>query len=151
MIYGDSQADRMYLSLKNSLVCKKLFKSCKVRKLWVYPYEGELPPWDDLDFEPKRIMHDIKETLDKPEMDENSVFVFNLGLHYLMDISYASYQEFMRGVVAQIKESRHRGFKGKVIWKTTTSLSKEKDTDEFLFSDRKRFLNTPVSYFTDSH
>lgn len=128
-----------------------MFKSCKVRKLWAYPYEGEIPPWDEKDFEPNQIIQDIKETLEKPDMDENSVFIFNLGLHYLMGISFAEYQELMKGVVTQIKEVRSKGFKGKVIWKTTTSLSKEKDTDELLISDRKRFLNLPVSCCSISH
>ncbi|XP_031570868.1 uncharacterized protein LOC116305155 [Actinia tenebrosa] len=143
LLYGDSQADRLHASLIKSPICKKMFKSCKVRKLWAYPYDGEIPPWDEKDFEPNQIIQDIKEALENPDMDENSLFIFNLGLHYSMGISFVGYQELMKGVVKQIQEVRSKGFKGKVIWKTTTSLSKEKDTDELLFSDRKRFLNLP--------
>ncbi|KAK3748718.1 hypothetical protein QZH41_004715 [Actinostola sp. cb2023] len=144
LIYGDSQADRMIVALQDSPICKEIFKSCQVRKLWIYPFESQRPPQDDLDFDSKKLVLDIKQNLEKPEMDENSVFMFNLGLHYLMDISFASYQSFLKEVIDVIKPNSS-GFKGRVIWKTTTALSKEKDTDSLLFADSKRFLNLPVS------
>ena len=85
-------------------------------------------------------------------MNENSVLILNLGLHYVESISLKDYQKLLDKVVDLLKERdsmtgelRH---KSRVIWKTTTSLSKEKDTGGQLKSDRRRFLTLPVSYNT---
>lgn len=132
----------MHQSLQDTIICKEIFKSCQVGKLWVYPFTSEVPQNNDLDFEPKILLQDLKKHLEKPEMDKNSVLILNLGLHYLMGISFESYQSFMREVLQLIKSDV---FRGRVIWKTTTALSKEKDTSRLLFADSKRFLNVPVS------
>ncbi|EDO48635.1 predicted protein [Nematostella vectensis] len=144
LIYGDSQADRMFKSIKNSSLCTSLFTSCKVRKMWVYPYTNELPPDDNLDFNPDVIIQDLREWLESEELNKKSVVLLNLGLHYAMDVSAATFTHLMDEVVKMIKSGRARNtIRARIIWKTTTALSKEKDLKEFLFIDRKRFLTVP--------
>lgn len=146
-IYGDSQARRMYYEVLNTTLCQSLFKSCKLSMNWVYSYSGEFPPQDELDFDYRRITNDIRTVLELPEMSENSVMVLNLGLHYLESTNFSNYVKMLRAVVGLFKENDAKGKRPvKMIWKTTTPLSKEKATREHLYSDEKRFLNNPVIY-----
>ena len=81
-------------------------------------------------------------------MDESSVLILNLGLHYMESIKFFDYQILMRAVVDLLKEKEITGslkYKTRVIWKTSTSISKEKDTGAQLRSDRRRFLTLAVS------
>ena len=117
--------------------------------MWVYPYTSQVPPWDNKDYDDKLILDDLRKVLERPEMNENSVLILNLGLHYMESISLKNYQNLLDKVVDLLNERdsttgelRH---KSRVIWKTSTSLSKEKDTGGQLKSDRRRFLTLPVS------
>ena len=90
----------------------------------------------------------MRRILELPEMDESSVLILNLGLHYMESIKFFDYQILMRAVVDLLKEKEITGslkYKTRVIWKTSTSISKEKDTGAQLRSDRRRFLTLPVS------
>lgn len=140
-IYGDSQARRMYNEVINTTLCRSIFKSCKVSTNWVYTYREEQPSQDDLDFDHKKITKDIKNVLERPEMSDNSVMVLNLGLHFLHSTNFSNYVKLLRGVVGLFEGKRQSV---RMIWKTSTSLSKEKDIKEAIYSDRKRFLNNPV-------
>lgn len=146
-IYGDSQAERLHLSIEGGPLCTKIFKSCNISKMWVYPYTSQVPPWDNKDYDDKLILDDLRKVLESPEMNENSVLILNLGLHYMESISLKNYQNLLDKVVDLLNERdsttgelRH---KSRVIWKTSTSLSKEKDTGGQLKSDRRRFLTLP--------
>lgn len=148
-IYGDSQAERLHLSIEGGPLCTKIFKSCNISKMWVYPYTSQVPPWDNKDYDDKLILDDLRKVLERQEMNENSVLILNLGLHYMESISLKNYQNLLDKVVDLLNERdsttgelRH---KSRVIWKTSTSLSKEKDTGGQLKSDRRRFLTLPVS------
>lgn len=145
-IYGDSQARRMFAEVRDTKLCRTIFKACKLSRNWVYTYTGEFPPQDDLDFDYRRITNDIKRVLDLPEMSGNSVMVLNLGLHYVQATNFSNYVKLLRGVV-EVFKNRQREGKGSVrmIWKTTPEISKHKDTDELLYSDFKRFFNNGVS------
>lgn len=147
-IYGDSQAERLHLSLQHGPLCTEIFKSCNLSKLWVYTYQGQVPPWDTKDFDDKIIQDDLRRILEQPEMDENSVMILNLGLHYTESVTFKDYQKLLNKVVDLLNErgseTRELKHKTRVIWKTSTSLSKEKDTASQLKSDRRRFLTLPV-------
>ena len=136
----------MYDEVKNTKLCGKIFKACNLSRNWVYAYNGEFPPQDDLDFDHNRIVDDIKRVLELPEMSQNSIMVLNLGLHYLGATNFSNYIKLLRSVVGVFKNRQREGKKcARMIWKTTTEISKHKDTDELLYSDFKRFLNNAVS------
>ena len=59
-------------------------------------------------------------------MNENSAMILNLGLHYMESTSLANYW---------------------IIWKTTTSMNKEKDIESRLKSDWQRFQNPKVGKY----
>ena len=151
LIYGDSQADRLHESLKNTPVCTEMFQSCAVRKMWVYGYTAEFPKWNKLDFDYKQIVVDLRKQLEDPTMDEHSVLLINLGLHYVDSTNFSNYQKLLDGILNLFNEKiqgedgkeilKHRA---RIIWKTSTAVSKEKDTDSQLYSDRRRFFNLPV-------
>ena len=147
-IYGDSQAERLHMSILDGPLCREIFQSCNLSKLWVYPYKGERPPWDNKDFNDQIVVEDLRRILEQPEMDENSVLILNLGLHYMESVSFREYQRLLNKVLNLLKEregvSGQLKYNTRVIWKTSTSLSKEKDTGDQLKSDRRRFLTLPV-------
>lgn len=152
LIYGDSQADRLYRSLKNTSVCKNLFESCAVRKMWVYGFTGETVKWDKLDFDYRRIVVDVRKNLEDSSMDEKSVMLLNLGLHYVDSTNFTNYQKLIKGIIQLLNEKTKTKngketlkYPARIIWKTSTAISKEKDTDSQLYSDRRRFFNLPVS------
>ncbi|KAL9952517.1 hypothetical protein ACROYT_G039785 [Oculina patagonica] len=146
-IYGDSQAERLHLSIKDGPLCTEIFKSCNLSKMWVYPYQGQVPPWDDKDFDDKIILDHLREVLERPEMNKNSVLILNLGLHYMESVTLQDYQLLIKRVTDILKEKdKDTGelkYKTRVIWKTSTSISKEKDTASQMKSDRRRFLALP--------
>ncbi|XP_020618883.1 uncharacterized protein LOC110056713 [Orbicella faveolata] len=147
-IFGDSQAERLYLSIKNGTLCKEIFKTCNLTKMWTYAWPSVTPvAWDDKDFNPQQVVDLVRRVLEKPEMNENSAMVLNLGLHYIESTSLANYRQLLNGVIdllnernAETGDSKH---KARIIWKTTTSMNKEKDTGSRLKSDWQRFLNLP--------
>ena len=150
-IYGDSQAERLYWSIKDGPLCKEIFKSCNLSKMWVYPYHEQVPPWDDKDYDENIILNSLRAVLGRPEMNENSVMILNLGLHYMESTTLQDYQLLIKKVIDIMKErDKETGelkYKTRVIWKTSTSISKEKDTADQLKSDRRRFLALPVSIY----
>lgn len=117
--------------------------------MWTYAWPSVTPvAWDDKDFNPQQVVDLVRRVLEKPEMNENSAMVLNLGLHYIESTSLANYRQLLNGVIdllnerhAETGDSKH---KARIIWKTTTSMNKEKDTGSRLKSDWQRFLNLPV-------
>ncbi|XP_022778069.1 uncharacterized protein LOC111319553 [Stylophora pistillata] len=145
-LFGDSNAERLYVSLKDGPLCNEFFKVCNLSKMWVYPWPSIQPvAWDDKDFDPQQILDHIRGVLELPEMDENSAMILNLGLHYMESTSFANYRILLKGVTELLnqreKKSGKLRYKTRVIWKTTTSMNKEKDIGSRLKSDWQRFLN----------
>ena len=152
-IFGDSQAERLYVSLKDRPLCTEVFKSCHLSKFWVYPWPSVQPvAWDDKDFDYHQILDYLRGILGRPEMNnENSVMILNLGLHYMESTSFTNYQLLMNGVLDLLNEKNTETgelkYKTRVIWKTTTSMNKEKDVGSRLKADWQRFLNLPVGRY----
>ena len=149
-IFGDSHSERLHVSIKDGPLCTKIFKVCHLSKMWVYPWPSVQPvAWDDKDFDHKQILLHIRRVLEKPEMNnENSAMILNLGLHYIESTSFTNYRILLDGVLNLLNErNRKTGelkYKARVIWKTTTSMNKEKDIGSRLKADWQRFLNLPV-------
>lgn len=67
--------------------------------------------------------------LDSPDMrGQNSVFVFNLGVHYSMSLNFTTYRDLVDSVIMLLRRKVHVQNNNKpiVIWKTTTFIEKEK-------------------------
>ena len=115
----------------------------------MYPYSGQFPPWDSKDYDDAIILDNLREVLERPDMNENSVLILNLGLHYMESVRLQDYRILIMKVIDLLnerdKETGELKHKARVIWKTSTSFSKEKDTGSQLTSDRRRFLALPVS------
>lgn len=117
--------------------------------MWVYPYHEQVPPWDNKDYDDKIIVDNLRAVLERPEMNENSVMILNLGLHYMESTTLQDYQLLINKIIGILKEKNEETgelkYKTRIIWKTSTSISKEKDAASQLKSDRRRFLALPVS------
>lgn len=154
-IFGDSQAERLYLSIKEGPLCKEIFKTCNLTKMWTYAWPRITPvAWDDKDFDPQKVIDLVRRVLENPEMNENSAMVLNLGLHYIESTSLTNYRELLNGVIDLLNERNNETgdlrHKARIIWKTVTSMNKEKDTASRLKSDWQRFLNLPVRRLRNS-
>lgn len=137
----------MYLSIKDGPLCKEIFKTCNLTKLWTYAWPTIIA-WDDKDFDHQQVVNLVRRVLEKPEMNENSAMILNLGLHYIESTSLVNYRLLLNGVIDLLNERNAETgdlkHKARIIWKTTTSMNKEKDTGSRLKSDWLRFLNLPV-------
>ena len=84
-------------------------------------------------------------------MNENSAMILNLGLHYMESTSLANYWILLKGVIDLLNEGNKGNgelrYKTHVIWKTTTSMNKEKDIESRLKTDWQRFLNPKVGKY----
>lgn len=117
--------------------------------MWTYAWPSVTPvAWDDKDFDPQQVVDLVRKVLEKPEMNENSAMVLNLGLHYIESTNFTNYCQLLNGVIDLLNERNAETgdlkHKARIIWKTTTSMNKEKDTASRLKSDWQRFLNLPV-------
>ena len=71
----------------------------------------------------------MSEFLDSPDLSSNhSVFVFNLGVHFSIWLNFTTYKDLIDSVIRMIRSSFADEHNNKpiVIWKTTTSIEKEK-------------------------
>ena len=59
---------------------------------------------------------------------QNSVFLFNIGVHYTISINFTTYKDLIDSVVKLIKSRVDVGNQNMpiVIWKTSTSIEMEK-------------------------
>ena len=152
-IYGDSLALRFYDSIYYTPLCGEIFKACNLTYSWVYnmlePVEIEKYKRNYLDFDPSRVLQELSEVLYLPEMDEDSVIILNCGLHYVSALKFATYRKLIDDIINLFKETwvNEDGvvelkFKGKLIWKTTTAIHRER----FLYHNHPspRFLTLQV-------
>lgn len=152
-VYGDSLALRFYDSIYYTSLCTEIFKACNVTYTWVYnmiePVEVEKYKRTYRDFDPSRVLQEIRKVIYLPEMDENSVIILNCGLHYVSALKFGIYRKLIDAIIDMFKETweNEHGvielkFKGKLIWKTTTAIHRER----FLYHDHPspRFLTLQV-------
>ena len=77
----------------------------------------------------KTVILYLTNILDSPDMrGQNSVFEFNLGVHYSMSLNFTTYRDLVDSVIIPLKRNVdvQNNNKPIVIWKTTTSIEKEK-------------------------
>ena len=81
------------------------------------------------DFNKTVILQYLTNSLDSPDMRrQSSVFVFNLGVHYSISLNFTTYRDLVDSVIILLKRNVdvQNNNKPIVIWKTTTSIEKEK-------------------------
>lgn len=70
----------------------------------------------------------MSKIFDSPDMKkQDSVFLFNLGVHYSVSLNFTTYRHLIDNVVRLIKSKtdHSNGNMAMPIWKTTTSIEKE--------------------------
>ena len=89
--------------------------------------------------------------LDSPDMrGQNSVVLFNLGVHYIISLNFTTYRDLVDSVIILLRRKvdvQHNN-KPIVIWKTTTSVEREKarkDLTHFRFYTRQVTASSPVA------
>ena len=128
-----------------------MFEQCRYNINFIYhiKYRIELDTkeTDSLDFNMTKVLRHFQSVLLDPDVNHvNSVIFLNLGLHYVMGLTFERYQVLISKVIKVIKETDSFNvtkFKGHVIWKTTTAVHKEKAKD--LQATKWRFCTYPVS------
>ena len=159
-IYGDSLALRFYDSIHYTPLCSEIFRACNLTYSWVYtmlePVQVEKFKKNYRDFDPYRVLQEIRDVIHMPEMDEKSVIILNCGLHYVSALKFAVYRQLIDDIIATFKEKwknefgeEQLKFRGKLIWKTTTAIHRER----FLYHDHPspRFLTLQVKWYEVSY
>ena len=81
------------------------------------------------DFNETIVLQHMADVLDSPEMQTlNSVFLFNLGVHYSVSLNFTSYKGLIDNAVRLINRKVRQRNKNLAIpvWKSTTSIEREK-------------------------
>lgn len=139
-IYGDSVGDFFYKSIVKQPLCTKIFQRCNSTYNWVYTIPGRNLTRarlenDDKDFSNRRVLSEIIHAVSQPFMDsEKSGLILNLGLHYVHTINFSTYMVLIDKTIRLLNErfkvnKNSWRFRGKLIWKTTTAINKEKYGD----------------------
>ena len=156
-IFGDSLAVRFHNSLSGKPLCQYTFASCSRSYNWLYPLPGENEQRgkalnDDLDFRPEVVLESIKVVLrDNRMKDGSSLLLLNLGLHYPVSINFTSFQKLIDDVIVTLRNREEgQGGRARVIWKTTTSIRKERKTPPRNLTNW-RFFTEPVSVYSHQH
>ena len=85
--------------------------------------------FEQTDFNETTVLQHMSEVLDSPHMKtHNSVFLFNLGVHYSISLNFTTYKHLMDEVIKLIQRKivQEEGNMAMAIWKTTTSIEREK-------------------------
>lgn len=89
--------------------------------------------WQDFrDFDVERVVKELKSVLFKPELNNTkSVLILNFGLHFISAIPFESFQKLINRTIEvfhEVKEGVNGfdRFHGDLIWKSTTSMNREK-------------------------
>lgn len=75
-------------------------------------------------------------------MDEHSVLFLNWGIHFAAAVNFSNYRKLIDEFIETVKLGKRRGyFKGKIIWRTTTAIFRERYPEPH--KDVGRFLTFP--------
>lgn len=90
----------------------------------------------------------MRDVIKLPIFDTSSVILLNAGLHYLESTNFSNYRHTIDGLVNLFNEIDTKGqeikrvFPGKMMWKSSTALNKQKLDGKHLHS--RRFLTAQV-------
>ena len=152
-IYGDSNAGRFYRSIRQTPLCKTVFRGCTFSYNWIYPIINATVEMNQRNFLPiniTRVLDAIANVIHSRDMnDEKSVIVLNHGLHFITSTNFSTYREVIDGIVDLFKEKKKNDqgevelkFKGKMIWKTNAAIHRERL--KLPHHHKRRFLTRQV-------
>ena len=81
-------------------------------------------------------------------MSNKSVLLMNLGIHFVAAVNFTNYKHLIDDLIVAVNGARDKGlavtsnyFKGRLIWKTTTALNRQRFPNPH--KDVRRFLTFP--------
>ena len=114
-------------------VCRGSFSSCSFSYNWIYQIKNisiAKTLRDKKDIDIRRIKDDFETTITDPAFNnERSLLIVNFGLHFVESTNFSNYQKLIDELATFLTEKNDTGqskYKGKVIWKTTTAINKER-------------------------
>ena len=154
-IYGDSNAGRFYRSIRQTELCKTVFRGCALSYNWIYPIKNatlEKNQRNFLQINITRILDALANVIHSSHMnDANCVILLNHGLHFITSTNFSTYRAVIDGIVDLFKETatnelgvEELKFRGKLIWKTNAGIHRERL--EFPHHHKRRFLTRQVRY-----
>lgn len=99
--------------------------------MWIYELTSEeeaKTKFEPNDFNETIVLQHMADILDSPDMKtHNSVFLFNLGVHFYISLNFTTYRRLVDNIVKLLKRKtiEKDGDMAIPIWKTTTSIEKE--------------------------
>lgn len=151
-LYGDSNALRLLDSIKHRHLCTSIFSHCRSTYNWVYNVKNATfeKKWQDFrDFDVERVINELTSVLQNPELNHTkSVIILNYGLHFISAITFESYQMLINRTIEVYQDMKAGtngmgSFLGDLIWKSTTSMNREKIPDPHYIG--RRFMTRQVS------
>ena len=133
-------------------VCGGIFRSCSFSYNWIYQV-GNITVAktmrDDNDIDITRILYDFVRTINDSKFNnERSLVIVNFGLHFVESTNFSNYQRLVDGIAKILTDKDITGqnkYKGRVVWKTTTAINKERADLPHLHW--RRFFTNYVSIF----
>lgn len=109
--------------------------------------------FDDNDFNSTIVLDQYKDIMNHPKMmNQESAFIFNLGVHYTSSLNFTTFQKLIDDILAvltMVKELTTNGtlwnWKPIVIWKTSTAMQRENIPLKYRYLDCVRFQTNQVS------
>ena len=82
------------------------------------------------------------QVLDDKRLDKHSVVMLNWGIHFAAAVNFTNYKKLIDDFLETLKsKKRQKIFKGKIIWRTTTAIFRERYPNPH--KDVRRFLTFP--------
>ena len=110
---------------------------------------------DDRDFNQTIVLEEIQKVLDSLNMTGNqSVFFFNVGIHYSLSLNFTAYQMLIDGIIGFLRRDTGTENKGMLssrtlsIWRSNTSIEVERFEDFFpqVNYTERRFYNNNTGW-----
>ena len=110
---------------------------------------------DDRDFNQTIVLEEIQKVLDSLNMTGNqSVFFFNVGIHYSLSLDFTAYQMLIDGIIGFLRRDTGTENKGMLssrtlsIWRSNTSIEVERFEDFFpqVNYTERRFYNNNTGW-----
>ncbi|XP_066019992.1 uncharacterized protein [Pocillopora verrucosa] len=136
MFYGDSTNVHFHSLAKKSQLCKKMFHTCGKKYMWNYDvsWKGS----DDRDFNQTIVLEEIQKVLDSLNMTGNqSVFFFNVGIHYSLSLNFTAYQMLIDSIIETLRRDTGTENEGALssrvlsIWRSNAAVEAERFKDCF--------------------
>ncbi|XP_022790075.1 uncharacterized protein LOC111329605 [Stylophora pistillata] len=150
MFYGDSTNVHFHSLARRNRLCKEMFHTCEKKYMWTYDVSSKGN--DNGDFNQTIVLEEIKKILDSLDMRGNqSVFFFNVGLHYSITLNFTTYQMLIDSIIKVLRR-RDTGTENEgalsgrplPIWRSNAAIEVERFEDFFPqgnYTERRFYTN----------